>query len=215
MKVGTDGVLLGAWVSVSPRAGMRILDVGTGSGVIALMLAQRCPQAEITGMDIDADSAGQAAANFAASPWSGRLNALHGDFLSFEDAQGFDLIVSNPPFFNGTLQSPLARRRAARHSDTLPHAEMIATAKRLLRPGGILAVILPVEEGADFRMEAFSAGLPLQRICRVSTIEGQEPKRVMMEFCATPGKLVEEELSLECADGPSAAYRQLTQDFYL
>lgn len=215
MKVGTDGVLLGAWVSTPARADARILDVGTGSGLIALMLAQRCPQAVITGIDIDGPSAGQTAANFASSPWGSRLKALHSDFLSFEDAEGFDLIVSNPPFFSGTLQSPQARRRTARHSDTLPHREMIAAAKRLLRPAGVLAVVLPVEEGAGYRMEAFSAGLPLRRICRVSTIEGQEPRRVLMEFSASGGRLTEEYLSIEGPGGRSEAYRRLTQVFYL
>ena len=235
MKVGMDGVLLGAWATVSPEDRLA-LDVGTGTGVIALMLAQRMAAsagrlgvaaegpgrgvAGILGIDIDEAAAGEAAANFAASPWASHLAARPVSlqtFISEWEQQPFDLIVSNPPFFSASLKAPDAQRRAARHNDTLPPMELIAAARRLLSPSGRLAVIYPPEEAAGFRLEAESAGLYLSRLTRVISVAGQPPKRHLMEFSHTPALPTFSDLVLH--DGPgaarSAAYRTLTADFYL
>ena len=210
MKVGTDGVLLGAWATVSPED-RRALDVGTGTGLIALMLAQRSAASgmNILGIDIDAAAAGEAAANFAASPWADRLTALPVSLQSFTGGP-FDLIISNPPFFAADVAAPDARRSAARQCGSLPPSELLAAARLLLSPSGRLAVIYPPEEAAAFRLEAESAGLYLSRQTRVITTSGQLPKRLLMEFTRTPGLPVFDDLIID-----SPACRSLTADFYL
>ena len=210
MKVGTDGVLLGAWATVSPED-RRVLDVGTGTGVIALMLAQRTDSVQILGIDIDPAAADEAAANFAASPWSDRLTALSVRLQdSVSEDHLFDLIVSNPPFFSASLKAPETRRRTARHDDTLPAADLIAAARRLLAPSGRLAVIYPPEEARSFVMEAEAAGLYLSRLTRVISVAGQPPKRHLMEFSRTAALPAISDLVIG-----SEEYRTLTGDFYL
>lgn len=346
MKVGTDGVLLGAWVSLRGDE-RRILDVGTGTGLIALMLAQRTAPAQnpapaqspapsrlstrdqgpapgafrnasepgspeslrsslreevqqvseamapmILGIDIDPTAVREAAGNFAASPWAERLSAHPVSIQSFlseweqnrpllfpkqtsypqsgtkrpdfvpettprDDANGatsgdvcrvandvangvagepgggntsdvasefvcgeaggenpgvrpFDLIVSNPPFFAAEVAAPDARRSAARQSGSLPPAELLAAARKLLSPAGRLAVIYPPEEARAFVLEAEAAGLYLTRLTRVISVAGQPPKRHLMEFSRTAGMPLFDDLVIG-----SAEYRNLTGDFYL
>ena len=223
MKVGTDGVLLGAWATLLPED-CQALDIGTGTGVIALMLAQRSAntahsansQMAIIGIDIDEAAAGEAASNFAASPWASRLTARAVSLQVFSGSE-FDLIVSNPPFFSASLKAPDAQRCTARHNDTLPPADLIQAARRLLSLSGRLSVIYPPEEARSFVMEAESAGLYLSRLTRVISVAGQPPKRHLMEFSRTPAQPLFSDLVLH--DGPgaarSAAYRILTADFYL
>ena len=147
MKVGTDGVLLGAWAAVRPQD-RRMLDIGTGTGLIALMLAQRAPEAHVTGVDID--DVGQARENAAASPWSGRVAFAQCPVQEFETPEPFDLIVSNPPFFVDSLTCPDRGRTAARHAVHLPFGDLRDAVLRLLAPGGRFAVILPTAESGAF-----------------------------------------------------------------
>ena len=221
-KVGTDGVLLGAWVGLS-GAEQHILDVGTGTGVIALMMAQRCP-AIVVGIDIDAPSAEEASANFNASPWGSRMAAFRGDFRGLGTATAhplvflrcpYDLIISNPPFFNDSLKAPDERRSDARHSDTLSFGELAAEAAQLLSPEGRLAVIYPVEEAEKLAGEALVAGLFPCRICRVHTKKGTPAKRVMMEFSRQKKEPLIEELHIMEAGEFTREYRSLTGDFYI
>ena len=156
MKVGTDGVLLGAWAG-QERLGetqvnhpRNILDIGTGSGLIALMLAQRFPQARITGIDCDKDAAMQAMENFTGSPWADRLRAVRTGLQDFcrdtaTAAERFDLIVSNPPFYDNTLTNPDSRRCAARHTGGLPHDELLLLSAGLLSDTGVFSLIVPSE----------------------------------------------------------------------
>ena len=215
MKVGTDGVLLGAWAGICPDD-HRALDVGTGTGLIALMLTQRSPALAVQAIDIDPAAAEEAAANFAASPWANRLAALPislQSFISESEAPAsrtFDLIVSNPPFFKASLKAPDAQRSAARHDDTLPPAELIAAARRLLAPNGRLAVIYPPEEARAFVVEAEAAGLYLSRLTRVISVAGQPPKRHLMEFSRSAGMPAFDDLVID-----SPEYRSLPGAFYL
>lgn len=225
MKVGTDGVLLGAWATVLPEDRLA-LDVGTGTGVIALMLAQRSataisgekPGLRILGIDLDEAAAGEAAANFAASPWADRLTARADSLQSFVSEQAqtpvfvpkFDLIVSNPPFFAADVAAPDGRRSAARQCGSLPPSELLAAGALLLSPSGRLAVIYPPEEASGFRLEAESSGLYLSRQTRVISVAGQPPKRLLMEFTRIPGHPRFDDLVIG-----SAEYRALTGDFYL
>ena len=241
MKVGTDGVLLGAWtepaVSIQPSA-FSILDVGTGSGLIALMLAQRFPRAHIDAIDIDKTAIEQAAENFAASPWSEHLHA-HLSRLQDWQAQSvpslegrvrerfYSLIVSNPPYFQNSLKNPDSVRKQARHTDTLSYEELFAHSTRLLRTGGRLALILPAEEEEHARLLADSNGLFLARVTRVFSKESKPARRVLLCFCKPASRNTdtskhqdfvppEDTLVLENEKGGrSAAYQELTKDFYL
>ena len=220
MKVGTDGVMLGAWATADGAA--RILDVGTGTGVIALMMAQRNGAARITAIDIDSPSAAEAEENFLSSPWSSRLQSIHGDFRTFaressDAGVSFDLVVSNPPFFVNSLKAPDARRSDARHTDSLSFDELASGAASILSPAGRLAVILPVEEERRFLDAASACSLQLVRICRVSTLENLPPRRVMMElsFGAAMENVREEELSIQKESDFTEGYKSLTKDFYL
>ena len=226
MKVGTDGVLIGAWcptcnqLSVISSQPYRILDVGTGSGLIALMLAQRCPEAEIDAIDIDEASCEQARENFEASPWAERLHVAHS---SLQDWQGreYDLIVSNPPYFVDSLKAPDAARCAARHNDTLPFSTLITESARLLKDDGTLAVIVPCEAEDELQGLAEAAGLHLTLHCYVHPKPGRDAKRVMIAWkkdriLSTDNTERTERLVLEDAQGGrSDGYKKLTQEFYL
>lgn len=218
MRVGTDGVLLGAWCDAGPDAG-RLLDVGSGTGVIALMLAQRNATARIDAVEIDEASCLDAAENFASSPWTDRLTLFSGSFGDFVRASTgrYDRIVSNPPYFVDSLKPPDAARETARHAEKLTYAELAGGAARLLKREGRLAVILPSETAPDFAASALLERLHLVRRMEVRTVPGSEPKRVCMEFSLQQTAPVEETLVIEDVDrrGYSVRYKELTGDFYL
>lgn len=217
MKVGTDGVLLGAWVGCSYSE--RILDVGTGSGLIAMMLAQRNSNAQILGIDIDAEAVGQAQENFERSPFAHRLSAKRVDFAQgpfVASLQSFDLIVSNPPFFTEDTVAPDSARATARSSSSLPFDVLIEHAAKLLSPQGHFAVIIPHSHAADFVLTASVVGLHLLRRCDVQTSPRKPMRRAMLEFGMETGQTTFETICLHNADGTiSDAYRKLTADFYL
>jgi len=208
MKVGTDGVFLGAWVSLSGKE-RTILDAGTGTGVIALMMAQRSSVASVFAIDIDPASIEEAAENFIASPWPERLSAKLCDFREWDSP--VDLIVCNPPFFTNALKAPQERRTLARHNDTLTHSDLVEGALRCLTADGRLAVVLPCDEASSLLKLAAGAGLFPARICNLRTSPGKAPKRTLLELSAkkTP-PAVPEEIVIE-----SEEYKSLTRDFYL
>ena len=215
MKVGTDGVLLGAWADV--EGAKHILDMGTGSGLIALMVAQRNHKAQIEAIDIDEGAVLQARKNIDASPWQRRIEVALSDANSYTSSQRFDHIVSNPPFFTTTLLSPDERRAMARHCSTLSYDDIITTAERLLVPEGRLSLILPTSEAAQFRRVAFER-LWLRRETTVLTRKGDAPKRTMMEFVLCNEPLMPCVDTLEIYDDGgvySDKYRQLTAEYYL
>lgn len=216
MKVGTDGVLLGAWAGVRPQD-VRMLDVGTGTGLIALMLAQRAPGAQVTGVDIDDVS--QACENAAASPWGGRVVFRQCPVQEFETPEPFDLIVSNPPFFVDSLTCPDEGRTTARHAVHLPFDELRDAVLRLLAPGGRFAVVLPTTE-ADRFLRVCEGRLGLLRRTDVRTTPRHPAKRALMEFSRAGETAAAPELSeLVIGTGQhecyTPEYRALTRDFYL
>ena len=188
MKVGTDGVLLGAWA----QGGRRILDIGSGTGLISLMMAQRFPEAEVVGIDMDADACGQARENVMASPFRDRVEIECCRLQDFggtsEAAEGlkaagvFDAIVSNPPFFVDSLKNPDSKRTMARHTDSLPFRDLFAGVKRLLSDDGVFSAIVPVEVVEQFVAESCILGFYLIRKCGVKTVERKQPKRFMLSF---------------------------------
>ncbi len=215
MKIGTDGVLLGAWADVGEAT--TILDVGTGTGLVALMAAQRNKEAIIEGIDIVETAAAEARKNVASSPWSGRITILHSDIRHYATDKRYDHIVSNPPFFLSALHSPDVARTTARHTTTLTYDDLVTAAERLLRPNGILSVVLPTDCAMQFRHVAFER-LWLKRITDVVTREGEAPKRSLMEFKLTAAPLMPRHntLTIHHADGSyTEQYRRLTEEFYL
>ena len=215
MKVGTDGTLLGAWVDV-PSDKVRILDVGTGTGLIALMLAQRAPEAMVTGIDIDADAVCQACENVKASPFADRIKIVQADVADYM-AEPFDIIVSNPPFFTNALTSPNHLRTTARHTISLTYKTLMGSAFRLLTDEGRFSVIIPYDCRSLIESEASLAGFIMSRICSVKTTPNKQPKRCLIEFRKTPvSQLYITEGLIEIAPNiKSDWYRELTKDFYL
>ena len=150
MKVGTDAVLLACLAHSSTQfAEQRILDIGTGCGVIALITAQRFEKAQIVGIDIDEGSCLMAASNFEHSPWSHRLEARCGDVRNLAETEQYTMILSNPPYFHNSLKSSEKSRNLARHNDSLPIEHLLESAQRLLSPGGLLWTILPIAESSQ------------------------------------------------------------------
>jgi tRNA1Val (adenine37-N6)-methyltransferase len=217
MKVGTDGVLLGAWVTCQ-QAGS-ILDIGCGTGLIALMMAQKCPDSEIDAIDIDAVAFRQAKENFEYSPWAERLHSFHDTLQNFVMVanKSFDLIVSNPPFFMDAHPAPSEARNVARHMDeSLSIEELCDGVKKLLNPDGRFCVIFPFREGMRFLEYAEMNGLYANRITKVKTKVEKLEKRMMMEFEKVRKELVEDELVIQEEDlSFTQQYIDLTADFYL
>lgn len=231
MKVGTDGVLLGAWATPDAEtAPRRILDVGTGSGLIALMLAQRFPTACVDALDLDHEAVLQARSNFAASPFATRLNAYHTSLQTYTPDARYDLIVSNPPYFRDSLKNPDPARNIARHTDTLSYADLLSHSLRLLAPGATLALILPADAEAPILhiiSDLTSASSPLllhpTRLTRVCTKPGKPAKRLLLALRAespqnAPAEAtpLAETFYIESATSPrSPEYAALCRDFYL
>ena len=213
MKVGTDGVLLGAWAEC--EGARRILDIGTGTGVIALQMAQRNPTAQVQAVEIDDTAAKRARANFDNSPWAERLEVTQTAVQEFYPAERFDLIISNPPYFVDSLLPPDAKRSTARHTHDLTFEELDRAVCRLLAERGRFALILPELE---FERYAEQSQLHLVRRCNVHSVGGGAIKRVMGEFSIDkPAKIEIESLAIEVERRGefSADYRALTKDFYL
>lgn len=215
MKVGTDGVLLGAWADVS--AARRILDIGTGTGLIALMMAQRNPNARIVGIDIDREAVGQARENIADSPWQNRVEAALQDVRTYQPSMPFDVIVSNPPYFVNSLKCPDGQRNTARHTDCLDFEDLTDSVSRLLSPQGTFSVIIPTDGMEDFLMSASHHELHLSRRTWVHTKPDAEPKRVLLAFSRSAEKnCAESHLVIELSRHVySEEYTALTRDFYL
>ena len=270
LKLGTDAVLLGSAMTLPLPSddtfavksstsgntltpaflpGPQCLDIGTGTGVIALMLAQRCPRARILGIDIDLPSFEEAADNFARSPWPDRLTAAH---LSLEQldtrldvslaraatAEGegcpqFDLIFSNPPYYDTSLLNPDSREAEARHSCSLSYRDILRFAARRLSPHGTLSLILPAQSESELLRFAASCGLNLFRIVRIRTTPKKPFRRIIAEFSLSPAAAqcpfeeqfslpsglcqspVQEELTLQDGKCRSRQYEELTREFYL
>ena len=223
MKVNTDGVLLGALMTLR-AADRNCLDVGTGTGTVALMAAQRLydagvSDARITAIDIDGPSAREAAMNFAGSPWPDMLEAKHLPLsgLSVPDVPAaFDHIFSNPPYYDLSLQAPDMRRNAARHTDTLSYRELAAFAAEHLASDGILSMILPADSELWLLRHARMNGLQPVRIVRIRTVERKKPSRIVAEFSKRhSGNCLEQLLTLMKDGSFTPEYRELTKPFYI
>lgn len=217
MKVGIDGVLLGAWAPVDCST-ERVLDIGTGSGLIALMLAQRS-NAIIDAVDLDVGAVRQAEINVAASDWNSRIMVHHQSLQDFADKfkPVYDLIVSNPPYFRSSLKAPDEARNRARHADTLTHEELLKYASGLLKTTGRICVILPVTEGLQCIKSAEKFNLYCYQCVYVYPKPDSEAKRVLLEFGFTTRQTQLSSIEIETAERHqySAAFTALAKDFYL
>jgi tRNA1Val (adenine37-N6)-methyltransferase len=201
MRVGTDAVLLGAWAEVE-NAGS-VLEIGTGCGIIAMMIAQRSP-ASILAIDLDEPSIRQAALNFDRSPWSTNLKAVHSSLQDFTPSgkRSFDLILSNPPFFERSLRSPDVTRNMARHDAGLTHRELLDGVHTLLKEEGIFSLILPEETSTKFSDLASQSGLFIRRQMRVWPKQGKPAHRVLSSYGYKPSpERSREELTIRNEDG--------------
>ena len=217
MKIGADSVLFGSWMDVSGAE--RLLDAGCGSGILALMAAQRLAEAgvsdfHIDAIDIEPGAVADCADNFAASPWAEHLSARQVSLQDFADEAApasYEIIFCNPPYYDDSPSSRSAERDAARSTDTLSRRDLLFAAAKLLSERGRLSLILPFDQGKKMILEATLFGWFLRRQCFVKTKKGALPKRLMLEFSPSPSTGIKTE-TLVIGD---ERYRELTSGFYL
>ena len=215
MKVGTDAILLGRWVEVRPTD--LVLDIGTGCGLLPLMLSQK-GVAQVDAVDIDAASIEEATINFEASQWRNQLCAYCIDIVDFQTDRKYDLVVSNPPFFNRFSKCDSERKSRARHNDvTLSYESLCDVAFRLLKPDGRFALVLPVNVSTDFLKVAEKSGLFLHKRMTIIPITGRKPNRVNLELrLSKPSEIQENSFVIRSDDNHfTNQYREYLKDFYL
>ncbi|CAM4130357.1 tRNA1(Val) (adenine(37)-N6)-methyltransferase [Vibrio neonatus] len=218
MPVSTDGVLLGAWATLSGHH--HLLDIGTGTGLLTLMCAQRQPNLTLTGIDIDPHAIEAAQTNFSASPWADRITLQRHDVIAFsrDNLAKFDGIICNPPYFNSGEQSALASRATARHTATLSHPELLRCCGELLQDEGRASFILPSLEAEQFIEHAVAQQWQLTRLCKVKTTARKNHSRYLFELQLKGSehtKTEQSELIIHQNEQYSAQFIALTQSFYL
>lgn len=211
MKVGTDGTLLGAWA----QGGQKILDIGTGTGLIAIMMAQRFPEAKVTGVDIDSSAVEQAWENVRQSPFADRINIEEADVCQYTGE--YDCIVSNPPFFENSLVCPDSQRSMARHDTGLSYKNLFKAVKSLLTNEGVFSMVVPYDYKTRIYEEAALNGFFLHREWSVQTTPRKKPKRLLLAFALHSTESIDTGVGL-IEDAPglrSSWYTKLTSSFYL
>lgn len=217
MKIGTDGVLLGAWANIDHKPNA-ILDIGAGTGILSLMLAQRSTAENLEAIEIDEGAYEQCVENFEASPWADRLFCYHAGLDEFLEAleEPYDLIISNPPFYTEAVPSGNAPRDRARQNRSLPFEELLEGASKLLSPEGLFSTVIPFKEEAEFVTLAASFGLFPSSILRVRGNPLTALKRSLLEFRFKEDKVMEDELTIEVKRHTyTKEYIELTKAFYL
>ena len=213
MKVGTDAMILGAFIETEGKK--NALDVGTGTGVLALMLAQKNSELSITGIEIDEASAQEASFNFQQSPWSERMNVEHIDFLDFESSLRFDLIVSNPPYFSTTNENEDPRKTQARHVSSLDIAPFLKKVKTILSPDGCFWLIIPAIDFTKWYIYAEKNGLHIARKIDIVGKEGNDPIRCVLKMNQSAISPKGETLCIRKADNAyTERYIELTKEFH-
>lgn len=214
MKVGTDGVLIGAWCQHFNAE--RILDVGTGTGLISLMLAQRFSSAKISAIEIDELSSIEANFNIKSSQWKDRIECLHLSLQEFNSEEKYDLIVSNPPFFEGTTKSGNESRDAARHNSSLSYYELIQKSQTLLAKDGCIALVFPFDKYDKISSIAEDLKLNQKRVCYIKGNSETKIKRVLLELTNLKVQKEESQLVIEVSrNNYTEEYKKLCKDFYL
>ena len=217
MKIGTDGVLLGAWTPLINNP-YNVLDIGAGTGILSLMLAQRSNAEQIDAIEIDEDAYEQCVENFEASPWGDKLFCFHAGLDEFVDEpeDEYDLIISNPPFYTDDYKSDNTSRDLARFEDALPFEELIEAAALLLSDNGIFSVIIPYKEEERFVSLCKELDLFPLKITRVKGTPTSEIKRCLLAFCRMEQTPLIDELVIEISrHNYTPEYIELTKEFYL
>ena len=217
MKIGTDGVLLGAWTPIINNP-YNVLDIGAGTGILSLMLAQRSNASQIDAIEIDEDAYEQCVENFEASPWGDKLFCFHAGLDEFVDEpeDEYDLIISNPPFYTDDYKSDNSSRDLARFEDALPFEELIEAAALLLSDNGIFSVIIPFKEEERFVSLCKELDLFPLKITRVKGTPTSEIKRSLLAFCRIEQTPLIDELVIEISrHNYTSEYIELTKEFYL
>lgn len=214
MKVGTDGVLLGAWTKI-PNG--NVLDIGSGTGLIGLMIAQRNQNCLIDSIEIDENAFLQTSENSSNCKWKNRINAFHTSLQNFNPDKKYQLIVSNPPFFVNVTKAENLSKNTARHTDELSYSDLLHNVSKLLISDGVFSLILPVFSEIDFCNLAKENHLFLNRICYVKPNADKNAKRILMEFSFTSKPSIIENLTIETDERHhyTEDYRNLTKEFYL
>jgi len=214
MKVNTDGVLLGAWADA--EGAETILDIGTGTGVIALMMAQRNVAATIDAIDIDADAYAQAGENFRSSTWSARLCAHHAALQVYFPEKKYDLVISNPPYFVDDYKTGDHQKDIAKHGISLSYQELIAGIVRLLSERGKAAIVLPVFNLQLFESMALGQKLSIVKCTEVTAVEGKPPYLALIQIGRQQKELTKDRIVIQNEEGLfTPQYKALTRDFYL
>lgn len=218
MKVNTDGVLLGAWVRI--EGAKKVLDIGTGTGVIALMQAQKNKEVQVDAVEIDEDAAMQCRENFKRSGWQNRLTVYPlsiQKFIHLGFYKAYDLIISNPPYFEDDTLPKSEAAQKAKHGAFLDRETLLETSQKLLQEKGKLAVIYPTEEGKIFQELAKTFGFYLSRVCEIKTRTDKPISRLMMEFVYSEKSPVKSELIIHSgiSNAYTDEYKNLTKAFYL
>jgi len=215
MKVGTDSVLLGAWCNGSKA--MNILDIGTGTGILALLMAQRFSASQVTAIEVNPAAYEEAVYNVASSPWSDRIHLINRDLINFSTDEKFDLVIANPPFFHSDLKSHQTGKATARHATDF-NINSFANSTKWLSPNGRLAGVYPVDIFQKFKSEMDLLGFHPLRIMKVHATPEKSPHRILFEFsgqktCNTDIDSIV--IESKGRHGYSEKYRELTKDFYL
>lgn len=220
MKIGTDAVLLGAWCDLGEYPDT-MLDVGSGTGVISLMLAQRSDAMTIDAVEVDESAYEQTVENFEQSAWGDRLFCYNASFVEFveemaEEEEEYDIIISNPPFYTDDYETEYVARNKARFTSSLSFEELVQGVSEILSENGRFSTIIPFKEEENFIKLAKKHNLYLNRVCRVKGNPMSEIKRSLLEFSFTEATVQEEELIIETKRHQyTDAYINLTKDFYL
>ncbi|CAH7166055.1 methyltransferase [Vibrio chagasii] len=216
MPVSTDGVLLGAWVSITPKSSA--LDIGTGTGLLALMTAQRFTDVSISAIDIDPHAIEAATINIEQSPWQDRITLYNGSVLTTDFPKKFDAIICNPPYFNSGEQAQQSQRATARHTDSLDHLQLAKRCFEITTETATASFILPTPEGEGFIKLAKQCGWYLAKRLDVKTTDKKPASRILFELSKDPAceaDLQRESLIIHHQNGYSEAFIALTKDFYL
>lgn len=215
-KTCSDSVCFGAWFVQQYPTARNVLDIGTGSGLLALIAAQFMPQASITGLEIEPAAAMAAAANFEASPWRARLRCVHDDFATYVPEHKCDVIICNPPFFVNGQSSPDADRALARHENTLTVKTLVIYGRQNLADGGHLGLIAPYDRADSIIFEAELAHLKLHRFSAMRSRAGNSPIRTFFDFSTTDAHCHNSEIAMRMENGSmNPRYLELVKDLYI
>ena len=214
MKVGTDGGLLGAWADLTDTH--RLLDIGTGTGLIAIMAAQRNPELQIDAIEIDPAACKQAKENVQDCPWKERIQVFQGRVQDFKQDYLYDIITCNPPFFINSTQNPERSKTMARHCSTLSHEDILNVSEKLLSPEGKICIILPIPETEHFITLVQSHKWFINKFTTICPTPNKPPKRKLMEISKRQKDIVNKTITLETERHVyHESYARLTKDFYL